>query len=76
MMMLNKNKSGSMLLRSIQDLVFLVIIVFLIVFSSFSSQAQIKDIFKYSTFYASGNIGAPLTLTSSFTLTELLGLVN
>jgi len=72
-MQLNKNKSGSMFLRSIQDLVFLFIIIFLILFSSFSSQAQVKNLFKYSTFYASASMASPFAVSQQFYVDGVAG---
>ena len=46
--------------------VYLMIMVLVFLASTFSSNAQIKDIFKYSTFYASGNIGAPFNANKQF----------
>ena len=62
--------------RSLSWFVYFMIMVFVFLAGTFSSSAQIKDIFKYSTFYASGNVGAPLMLTNRFLLTEQQVLVN
>ncbi len=52
--------------RSLSWFVYFMIMVFVFLAGTFSSSAQIKDIFKYSTFYASGNIGAPFNANKQF----------
>ena len=46
--------------------VYFMIMIFVFIAGTLSSQAQIKDIFKYSTFYARGNIGAPFNANKQF----------
>ena len=46
--------------------VYFMIMILVFIAGTLSSQAQIKDIFKYSTFYASGNIGAPFNANKQF----------
>ena len=52
--------------RSLSWFVYFMIMVFVFLAGTFSSSAQIKDIFKYSTFYASGNVGAPFNANKQF----------
>ena len=72
-MQLNKNKSKNTNFKSIQDLIFLVIIVFLVVLSSFNSQAQVKNLFKYSTFYASASMASPFAVSQQFYVDGVAG---
>ena len=72
-MQLNKNKSKNTNFKSIQDLVFLVIIVFLVVLNSFNSQAQVKNLFKYSTFYASASMASPFAVSQQFYVNGVAG---
>ena len=47
---------------------FLYFVIMIVVFlaGTLSSEAQIKDIFKYSTFYSSANVGAPFNANKQF----------
>ena len=49
-----------------KSFLYITLIIISLLFCTKSTKAQFKDIFKYSTFYASGNIGAPFNANKQF----------